>query len=56
LTDVEWIDEKSLRGRLTNELGPGIYDIHVINPSGHEGVGVGQIRVGKQLYLPLITN
>jgi hypothetical protein len=56
LTDIEWIDEKTLRGRLPNELGPGIYDIHVINPSGHEGVGVGQIRVGKQLYLPLIIN
>ena len=36
-------------------LGPGIYDLWVINPGGQQSVKVGAIRVGKQSYLPLLV-
>ncbi len=35
-------------------LGPGIYDLWVINPGGQQSVRMGAIKVGKQSYLPQI--
>ncbi len=51
---VTWVDAQTLTVDLP-ALGPGIYDLWVINPDGQQSVRVGGIRVGKQGYLPLVA-
>jgi len=36
-------------------LGPGLYDLWVINPGGQQSVRMGAVKVGKQSYLPQIA-
>ncbi len=51
---MTWIDESTLDIDLP-ALGPGLYDLWVINPGGQQSVRVGAIRVGKQSFLPSVA-
>jgi hypothetical protein len=56
LTDVTFVDETSLLVELPADFPPGIYDLTIINPQGHEAVLVNALSLGQQFYLPLIIN
>ncbi len=51
LTDVQWLDENTLRANLPGNLGLGRHELWVTNPE--EQVGVGGLRVGWFIFLPL---
>src|SRR5262249_42459402 len=53
---VQWVDEYTLRANVPVSLMPGVYDVTVSNPSGQESILPSGLRVGIQLYLPLIMH
>ncbi|NJM42278.1 MAG: hypothetical protein HC853_16845 [Anaerolineae bacterium] len=54
LGNVQWLTETQLIAELPANLPPGIYDLWVTNPGGQESVLPSAIKVGQQLYLPLV--
>lgn len=55
LDDVLWADERTLQVTLRAGLPPGAYDVWVTNPGGQEGVLPSGLRVGRQLYMPVVS-
>lgn len=52
--DVYWKDERTLQAQLAGGLPPGTYEVRVINPGGQLGVAPGGLKIGQQIYLPLV--
>jgi len=53
LEGVQWVDEHTLSVEVP-ALAPGIYDLTVVNPSGHEGVLPGALVAGDMVVCPMI--
>lgn len=56
LTSVLWVNEHELRGQIPVGIPPGVYNIVVTNPDGQSNSSISVIMIGKQVYLPLISN
>ncbi len=54
LTTVRQLHASALEATLPGTLPPGVHDLVVTNPSGVVTVLPNAIKVGKQLYLPVI--
>lgn len=54
LTNVQLLSATTLEATIPNNLFPGIYDLVVTNPKGASTVLPGAVKVGKQLYLPIV--
>jgi hypothetical protein len=55
LQNVNWLSDEKLQATLPSYLGPGIYDLWVTNPRGQDAVLAGILKVGKQVYLPILS-
>ncbi|MEZ4727314.1 MAG: hypothetical protein R3E79_09295 [Caldilineaceae bacterium] len=55
LTNVQQVDDQSIRADLPPTLTPGRYRLWVTNPGGSVPMYAGQIQVGQPFYLPLIA-
>lgn len=55
VSGVTYINDTSLLIELPADFPPGIYDLRIINPQGHEAVLVNALRLGLPFYLPLIN-
>ena len=54
MTDVEFMDEHTLRVNLPTGLKQGVYDVWVINPAGQQGLLSRCLWVGRFVFLPFI--
>jgi len=52
--DCIWLDEHTLQATLPPGLTSGIYDVWVTNPGGQVGVFPSGLRIGSQIYLPVL--
>ncbi len=55
LTGVTWLDEQTLEADLPAGYRPGLYNVWVVNPGGQAAVLPSGLRVGRSLWLPLVT-
>jgi hypothetical protein len=54
LTDVEFVDEHTLRATLPANLPAGRYDLWITNPGGQMSANLGALRIAGWLYLPVV--
>ncbi len=54
LTDVEFVDEHTLRATLPANLPAGHYDLWITNPGGQMSANLGALRIAGWLYLPWV--
>jgi len=55
LSGVQWLDENHIAITPPSGLAAGIYDLFIQNPGATESVLTSAVRVGKQVYLPIIA-
>ncbi len=55
LTGVTYIDETSLLIELPADFPPGIYDLRVFNPLGHEALLTNALSLGLHTFLSTIN-
>ena len=55
LSGVTYVNETSLLIELPADFPPGIYDLRIINPQGHEAVLVNALSLGQHFYMPAIN-
>jgi hypothetical protein len=55
LSEVTWVNDTTITGKLPTTLPPGRHDLWVVNPGGQIGVLGNAVIVGKQLYLPAMA-
>lgn len=55
LSGVQWLDENRIAITPPSGLAAGIYDLFIQNPGATESVLTSAVRVGKQVYLPIIA-
>ena len=56
IESVQWVSSTLITAQIPANLAPGIYDVWVVNPGGQANVLSNAVKIGKQTYLPIITN
>lgn len=55
INDVQWLDEQHISFTPPSNLSAGSYDLFVTNPGASQTVLTSALRVGKQVYLPIVS-
>jgi hypothetical protein len=55
LDAIQLVDEHTIRATIPAGLPAGVYSLWVTNPGGQQAL-LSDVRLGKQVYLPLVVN
>ncbi|BCX02270.1 MAG: hypothetical protein KatS3mg053_0208 [Candidatus Roseilinea sp.] len=54
LSDVQFVDETTVRATVPAGTPPGLYDVTIINPGGQSSTRVGAVQIGERAVMPIV--
>ncbi len=54
LSDVQFVDETTVRATVPAGTLPGLYDVTIINPGGQSATCAGAVQIGERTVMPIV--
>ncbi|MCS6847332.1 MAG: IPT/TIG domain-containing protein [Anaerolineae bacterium] len=54
LSDVQFVDETTVRATVPAGTPPGLYDVTIVNPGGQSATRVGAVQIGERAVMPIV--
>ncbi|MFC1463800.1 MAG: IPT/TIG domain-containing protein [Candidatus Brachytrichaceae bacterium NZ_4S206] len=54
LSDVQFVDETTVRATVPAGTPPGLYDVTIINPGGQSATRNGAVQIGERMVTPIV--